>query len=318
MEPLRTLSGEPVSKAALGTWGLGGAYRIGNQEAGIPTLADQDPVAVVRHALDHGVNLLDCSAAYGRAETVVGKAVRGCRSRVFIASKCGLKNDGTRSSTVDFLQCSLAASLAAMGIETLDLFQAALGPGDSVAPALEAIVCLKRQGLTRCGGLSVADPQQVEQAVSSGICDVVQLPFNLLDTRCWSSAVKAATACVAVLIKSPLNKGVLSNSDLGESLAPDDSRRLYLNDEVVNIRRGAAGAILAQAGLDNGLLEEIAIGFALAAPFATAVLFGGRRLDQVDRFLQVARQRPMPHQLYTALRMASQRIWPQVAPTFLK
>jgi aryl-alcohol dehydrogenase-like predicted oxidoreductase len=273
-------------------------------------------VALVRYALDRGVNLLDCSAAYGQAESLVGKAVAGRRTKVFIATKCGLTPDGRRSREAGFLRGALMSSLAAVGAEAVDLLQAALGPGDPVEPALEAISSFKRQGLALGIGISAADPGQVEQAAASGVCDAVQLTLNLLDTRCWEAAARAAAAGVAVLIKSPLNKGVLASSDLGRSLPEDDSRRAYLTDEVVDRRRAAAAAILEEGGLGAGGIEEAATGFALSAPFAAAVLFGARRLEHVDRFLRVARQGPMPPATRNALRAASQRAWHRVAPTF--
>jgi aryl-alcohol dehydrogenase-like predicted oxidoreductase len=112
-----------------------------------------------------------------------------------------------------------------------------------------------------------------------------------------------------------LNKGVLASSDLGR-LPEGDSRRTYLSDEVVDRRRAAAAAIVGEAGLQAGSIEEAAMGFVLSAPFAAAVLFGARRLEHVDRFLQAARQAPMPAATRNALRAASQRAWCRVAPTF--
>src|ERR1700674_1058645 len=75
-----------VSRVAIGTWAIGGWMWGGTDEA--------ESISTIRHALDHGINLIDTAAVYGfgRSEEIVGKAIAeaGLRSRVVIATKVGL------------------------------------------------------------------------------------------------------------------------------------------------------------------------------------------------------------------------------------
>lgn len=313
---LLTISGAPVDRIGLGTWGLGGAYTIGGRPAGIPDSAGLDPHALLTHALDGGINFLDSSGAYGRAEEVVGACVARRRPDIFIASKCGLQPDGSRDYGFNTLRRSLEASMKRLRTDVIDLFQISLGPGDPVEKALEGLNRLKQCHALRYVGLSVANAAQIAGAVRCRGCDAIQVAFNLLDTRCGQAADQAAASGLYVLIKSPLNKGVLSGSHLGDALPQDDSRRLYLTPSVVEKRRRAVRATLARAGHPGGRLEEIAMDFVLSAPFTAVVFFGARRREHVDRLLRCKRREPLPGPMFNSLAEAARQTWPEVAETF--
>ena len=76
-----------VSRIALGTWAIGGWMWGGTDE--------KDAIATIHAALDKGVSLIDTAPVYGfgLSEEIVGRAIRGRRHEVLVATKCGLRWD---------------------------------------------------------------------------------------------------------------------------------------------------------------------------------------------------------------------------------
>src|SRR5512138_2849276 len=126
-------SGLHASVVGLGAWVLGGG-RVWGQETD-----DQQSIRTIRAALDAGTNLIDTAPAYGwgRSEEVVGKAIKGRRDKVILATKCGLWTDDDRSSFFtefdgrimrrslrpDTITIEIEGSLKRLGVDCIDLYQ---------------------------------------------------------------------------------------------------------------------------------------------------------------------------------------------------
>ena len=93
--PTRPIGSSTIeaSVVGLGTWAIGGWMWGGTDEA--------DSIAAIRASLDEGVSLIDTAPAYGQglAEEIVGKAIRGRRDKVVLATKCGLVWQHVRAIT---------------------------------------------------------------------------------------------------------------------------------------------------------------------------------------------------------------------------
>jgi aryl-alcohol dehydrogenase-like predicted oxidoreductase len=87
-------SGISVSAVGLGTWSLSGWAWPGTEEV--------KAIDGIQAAIDHGVNLLDTAPTYGsgRSEEIVGRAIRGRREKVILATKCGLVYEPRETSTI--------------------------------------------------------------------------------------------------------------------------------------------------------------------------------------------------------------------------
>ena len=109
-----------VSAVGLGTW----AY--GNDTFG--KVEDQQSIEAIRAAVQSGINLIDTAPAYGagHAEKVVGKAIKGIRDKVIIATKCGTHRDGPkyiRDLSPSRIRKEIEDSLRRLDVEQIDLYQ---------------------------------------------------------------------------------------------------------------------------------------------------------------------------------------------------
>jgi aryl-alcohol dehydrogenase-like predicted oxidoreductase len=174
-------AGLKVSVAGLG---CGGFSRLG---LGIGK-SEAEAVALIRHALDLGVNLLDTAAVYG-TESVVGRAIKSIpRENVVIATKAWIPRSEGRSAA-DRAVRSLDNSLKELGTDYVDIFQLhGVSPRgydralDIIAPALlkeREKGKLKYLGVTETGS---SDPEHdmVQRAVEDGVWDVVMVAFHMM------------------------------------------------------------------------------------------------------------------------------------------
>ena len=109
-----------VSVVGLGTWAIGGDFW--------GKVDDDRSIATIQRAIDCGINLIDTAPAYGigHAERIVGKAVKGRRDKVIIATKCGIFKGGgrmVRDSSPESIRKEVDASLTRLGIDVIDLYQ---------------------------------------------------------------------------------------------------------------------------------------------------------------------------------------------------
>src|SRR6516165_8543379 len=177
--PTRVLgsSGIAVSAIGLGCMSLSGIYGSSGDDEGI---------ALIHEALDRGVTLLDTSDAYGSGhnEVLVGKAIKGRRRGVVLATKFG--NVGGRGGKFadgrpEFVTASCEASLKRLGVEVIDLYyQHRIDPAVPIEDSVGAMARLVQQGKVRALGLSEASPKTVRRAHAAHPIAAVQNEFSLL------------------------------------------------------------------------------------------------------------------------------------------
>lgn len=170
-----------VNPIGLGTNAVGG-HNI------YPNLSDETGKAVVRAALDNGINFLDTAYIYGpeRSEELIGEVIkeRGSRGDVVIATKGAHKFvDGkiVLDNSPAFLRESVENSLRRLQTDYIDLFY--IHFPDETTPkdeAVGALARLKEEGKIRAIGVSNFSIEQLRQANADGHVDVLQSEYNLL------------------------------------------------------------------------------------------------------------------------------------------
>ena len=170
--------GLSVSAIGLGGMSLSGVYGAADDAA------SED---LIRHAIDLGVDHLDSSDMYGwgHNETLLGRAIKGRRDRVVLATKFGqVQNPGGANGVngrPEYVQQACEASLKRLEEEVIDLYyQHRVDPKVPIEETVGAMARLVQQGKVRHLGLSEAKPETIRRAHKIHPIAAVQTEYSLL------------------------------------------------------------------------------------------------------------------------------------------
>jgi aryl-alcohol dehydrogenase-like predicted oxidoreductase len=207
-------TGLSVSVIGLGTWQFGGEWGRDFSQAEVDAILDR--------AAALGINLVDTAECYGDhlAEALVGDYLsRHDRGRWIVATKFGHRYNAFVDRTDDFspegARVQLEASLRALRVDAIDLYQYHSGPDEPFRnPALwEFLEQEKRAGRIRHLGISIrgkGSPLQVREARQRG-CEVLQVVYNRLDRRPETEVFPCAERDhLGILARVPLASGFLT------------------------------------------------------------------------------------------------------------
>lgn len=213
----RTLgsTGILVSEIGFGTWGLGGDAQ---GAVAYGATRDEESIAALRAACDRGVNFFDTSDfyGYGHSEEVLGKALRGIRDRVVIATKGGLLDaSGAQDFSPAHLRRALEASLGRLGTDYIDVFQLHSPPAELLERQPEILGCLedlRQAGKLRAFGVSVRSPDDGLVAVERLGLKCIQANFSLVDQRALENSLleRCERLGAGLIARTPLCFGFLT------------------------------------------------------------------------------------------------------------
>lgn len=269
-------TGVEVSEVAFGTVELGLDYGIqAPGEYGCPDA--HDAVRLVQEAIDSGINLFDTAPTYGTSEEILGQALQG-QSDCLIATKVSIPvdEDGQLQRGKDFehtVKESLINSVRRLHRDALDIVQihnatVELFNSDEWRKVIEKS---RRQGLVRLWGASVYTEEEALAAIQSGLCHIIQVPYNLLDQKMASKVIPIAEqAGVAIMVRSAFLKGVLTEKAqwLPATLDP-------LKKVAHDIRDHLGGSWKE--------LSQMALRFCLSTPGVSTVLVGLRTQAELHK-----------------------------------
>ena len=194
---------------------------------------DDDAIALIHRALDLGITLLDTADVYGDSERQVGKAIKGRREKVVLATKFGfLQGDGGGKRPIDgspaYVRKACDASLERLDVDSIDLYY--LHRVDASVPIEEtvgAMAKLVRQGKVRHLGLSEPSVDSLRRAYKIHPIVAVQSEYSLFTRDPEDELLPTLDELgVALVAYSPLGRGFLAGRFRKlEDLAPDDWRR---------------------------------------------------------------------------------------------
>ena len=276
-------TGIDVSEISFGGVEIGIPYGIGvESEEDMP--GEREAVELLRAAAERDINFFDTAHFYGRSETIMGKAFKPIRDQVVICTKnkglCGDHDPIPATNQIrNHLDESIQKSLSALQSEYVDGFMLHNRSGDlemlTHPDIIERFMAYKKEGLTRFIGASVYSLDETRAAIKSGVWDVIQISYNLMDQRLGALFPLAQKNGVGLIIRSVLFRGILT----------DRGRNLHPKLESIKQHRESYSDLLLE---DAPTLTDLATKFVLAHEEISTVLIGMERTEYLDKSLAMA------------------------------
>jgi len=284
-------TGLSVSEYGLGAMMFGA---MGNTE-------HSESIRMIHTALDAGINLIDTADVYsgGESEVIVGKALKGRRDDVVLATKFGLpmgEDPNRRGGSARWIRQAVEDSLRRLDTDHIDLYQMHRpDPRTDVHETLGALSDLIRAGKVGAIGGSFFSPEEIVAAQWTAERGrhhrfrSEQPPYSLLTRGVENRVLPTAQRYgMGVLTFGPLNSGWLSgraDPATGHRSAGRGAKMFDLSKPGVRAKADAVQkltALAAEAGLS---LAHMATAFVRAHPAVTAVLIGPRRPEHLGDLL---------------------------------
>ena len=278
-----------VSAIGLGCMGMSEFY--GATDEG-------EAIATIHHSLDRGGTFLDTADMYGphTNELLVGKAIRGRRDEVVLATKFGIVRDPTNrmvraiSGRPEYVREACEGSLKRLGVEVIDLYYQHRVDGDTpIEETVGAMAELVKEGKVRFLGLSEAGAATLRRACAVHPIAALQSEYSLW-TRDPEDDVLAACRELGIgfVAYSPLGRGFLTGQiKRFEDLAADDYRRMQPRFQGDNFARNIelVDRITALATAKGCTPSQLALAWVLAQGDDIVAIPGTKRRTYLDENL---------------------------------
>ncbi|HLK70143.1 MAG TPA: aldo/keto reductase [Bryobacteraceae bacterium] len=285
-----------LTPIGVGAWAMGGggwAFAWGPQD-------DDESIAAIHEALDHGVNWIDTAAVYGlgHSEEVVARALEGRSARPYVFTKCERTWNENREIKgvlkADSVRRECEASLRRLKVDVIDLYQIHWPqPDEDVEEGWGALVKLKEEGKVRWIGVSNFDAAQLERCRKIGPITSLQPPYSAVSPEIEKETLPYCQQHgIGVIVYSPMKSGLLSGKMTKERVAnfpQDDFRKRALAFQEPHLTRNLQLAdLMAKIGEGHGVSAGVvAIAWALRHPAVTAAIVGMRSAEQAQGVLKV-------------------------------
>ncbi len=284
----RTLgrTGIKVSPYALGTLALGTS--IGNPD-------HVDSARIIHKALDAGINFIDTSDAYGESEVAVGKALKGRRDSVVLATKFSRPigdDPNHQGASRRWIMTAVENSLRRLQTDYIDLYQVHRpDPSTDIEETLSALSDLIHGGKVRAVGTSampasdIIEAQWVAERRGLERFRTDQPPYSILSRGIEAEVLPVAQRYgMGILVWGPLGQGMLTGRvRKGQQT---DLRRAHIFRHLNDGRRiDAVEQIIPLAEKAGLRMTHLAMAFAIAHPGVTSAIIGPHTMEQLDDLL---------------------------------
>ncbi|MEV5707013.1 aldo/keto reductase [Actinoallomurus sp. NPDC052274] len=284
----RTLgrTGIKVSPYALGA--LMFATSVGNPDPG-------DSARMIHKALDAGINLIDTADAYQDSEEIVGKALKGRRDEVVLATKVSRSmgdDPNHQGASRRWIVTAVENSLRRLRTDHIDLYQIHRpDPTTDIEETLSALSDLIHSGKVRAIGTSgmpaseIVEAQWVADRRGLARFRTEQPPYSLLDRGIEREVLPVAQRHgMGTLVWGPLGQGLLTGRVRKDE--PNELRRAAFVKHVNDERRLETVERFISLAEEAGLpLTHLAMAFAITHPGVTSAIVGPRTMTHLDDLL---------------------------------
>jgi aryl-alcohol dehydrogenase-like predicted oxidoreductase len=288
--------GPEVLAVGLGCMSLSGTYGTSDDAAAIP---------FIQRAIDLGVDFLDSSDAYGlgQNEEVLGRALKGRRERVVLATKFGQdRRSGGVNGRPEYVRQACDASLQRLGVDVIDLYyQHRVDPEVPVEETVGAMSRLVESGKVRFIGLCEARPERIRRAHAVHPLSAVQSEFSLL-YREEATETRETTRELGIsfVAYSPLGRSLLAGviPDFA-NLSDGDTRKRHPRFEGDNFgkNRALVERVEAIAADKECTVGQLSLAWLLAQGADVVPIPGTKRIERVEENLAALDVRLLPEEV---------------------
>jgi aryl-alcohol dehydrogenase-like predicted oxidoreductase len=286
---------------ALGKTGIKvSPYCLGAMMFGAMGNPDHDEcIRIIHKALDFGINFIDTADRYSRGESeeIVGKALKGRRDHIVLATKVHGpmgEDPNSQGNSRRWIMQAVEASLRRLQTDHIDLYQIHRpSPETDIEETLSALTDLMRAGKVRAIGSStfpaseIVEAQWVAERRGLARFRTEQPPYSILSR---STEREVLPLCqnygMGALVWSPLAKGLLTGRYRKGQPLPDSLRAKTFPKQMADARNLDAVERLIPVAQATGLsLTHMGIAFVMAHPGVTSAILGPRTMQQLDDLL---------------------------------
>jgi aryl-alcohol dehydrogenase-like predicted oxidoreductase len=258
--------------------------------------------ALISAAVDAGINFFDTADLYdkGENEILAGKALRGKRHKVLLATKVGNEwnadgNGWSWNPSPGYILKAVEKSLQRLGTDVIDLYQLHGGmitdPVDDIVQTFEQ---LKKEGKIRHYGISSIRPNVMREWIKREGLTSVMLQYSLLDRRPEEEMIDMVSGA---------GKGILARGGLAQGLLSGKEPKDYL--EHASSAVALVAATLKKFTSENRTLAQTALRFILSTPGITSAVTGIRTMAQLEEVLGTLDSPQLEEEELKELRSAS-------------
>ncbi|MDG0870443.1 aldo/keto reductase [Candidatus Lucifugimonas marina] len=263
-------NGPDVSVICLGAWPLGG---------GMGVIPDKQAIATIHASIDAGANFIDTAEGYRTSEGVLGKALKGRRDQVFLATK--LSGD----QSVEHMAEAIENSLRLLGTDCIDLYQLHRPQFEiPIEDTMANLEKLRDEGKIRYIGVSNFSGDHHRQTAKHGTIHSSQPRYNMLTRQVEDDVLPACEELgTGVIPHSVLAKAMLSGKYRPGHVFPSDDERVSkpeFHESVFIPAMKIVEKLLAWAGDHGREGPQLAIAWCLANPVVTSCIVGAKTPEQ--------------------------------------